>query len=329
MAMFKKFKDKPAGLLSHADLRTVKGKTIHWIFVFILFIFSLIAVVPALWVVMTAFKETQEIYTSASFFPQDMSWGKMVTRVTESWKLLRLGDTLLLTLFKAMGDVVLTRVFCGFSGYALSKIKPTGTKMIFTLVFCGFSGYALSKIKPTGTKLIFTLVVWTMMMPSQIRMVPNYITMLHFPFAYDWGGVNLLNTYWPLWLGYACNSYTIILFKNNFDALSTSYVEAAKIDGCNDAAIFFRIMIPLSVPIVMYVSIGALQGAWADYFGPLIYLTENYTLPLKLFKMSSATDVKMNTYFMGLIFGTIPSLIIFLLFQRHILGGITVGGVKG
>ena len=272
---------------------------------FILFIFSLIAVVPALWVVMTAFKETQEIYTSVSFFPKDMSWGKMFTRVTESGKLLRLGDTLLLTLFKSLSDLV------------------------FTLVFCGFSGYALSKIRPTGTKLIFTLVVWTMMMPSQIRMVPNYITMLHFPFAYDWGGVNLLNTYWPLWLGYACNSYTIILFKNNFDALSTSYVEAAKIDGCNDAAIFFRIMIPLSVPIVMYVSIGALQGAWSDYFGPLIYLTENYTLQLKLFKMSSATNVKMNTYFMGLIFGTIPSLIIFLLFQRHILGGITVGGVKG
>jgi multiple sugar transport system permease protein len=305
MAMFKKFKDKPAGLLSHADLRTFKGKTIHWIFVAILFVFALISVVPALWVVMTAFKDTQEIYTSASFFPKDMSWGKMIGRIIESWKLLRLGDTLLLTLFKSLGDLV------------------------FTLVFCGFSGYALSKIKPTGTKLIFTLVVWTMMMPSQIRMVPNYITMLHFPFAYDWGGVNLLNTYWPLWLGYACNSYTIILFKNNFDALSTSYVEAAKIDGCNDAAIFFRIMIPLSVPIVMYVSIGALQGAWADYFGPLIYLTENYTLPLKLFKMSSATDVKMNTYFMGLIFGTIPSLIIFLLFQRHILGGITVGGVKG
>lgn len=305
MVMFKKFRDKPAGLLSHADLRTVKGKTVHWLFVAILFIVSLFTVIPALWVLMTAFKDTQEIYTSASFFPQDMSFGKMIGRITESWELLRLGDTLLLTLFKSLGDLA------------------------FTLVFCGFSGYALSKIKPTGTKVIFTLVVWTMMMPSQVRMVPNYITMLHFPFAYDWGGINLLNTYWPLWLGYACNSYTIILFKNNFDALSTSYVEAAKIDGCSDVAIFFKIMIPLSVPIVMYVSIGALQGAWSDYFNPLIYLTENYTLPLKLFKMSSATDVKMNTYFMGLIFGTIPSLIIFLLFQRHILGGITVGGVKG
>jgi len=305
MTIFKKFKDKPAGILSHADLRTFKGKTIHWIFVAILFVFVLIAVVPTIWVVMTAFKDTQEIYTSSSFFPKDMSLGKMIDRITESWEILRLGETLLLTLFKSLGDLA------------------------FTLVFCGFSGYALSKIKPTGTKLIFTLVVWTMMMPSQIRMVPNYITMLHFPFAYDWGGVNLLNTYWPLWLGQACSSYTIILFKNGFDALSTSYVEAAKIDGCSDMGIFFRIMIPLSIPIVMYVSIGALQAAWSDYFGPLIYLTENYTLPLKLFKMSSATNVKMNTYFMGLIFGTIPSLIIFLLFQRHILGGINVGGVKG
>lgn len=305
MAMFKKFNDKPAGVISHADLRTHKGKTVHWIFVFILFIFSLFAVVPTLWVVMTAFKDTQEIYTSSNFFPKEMSFGKMIFRITESWELLNLGETLLLTLFKSLGDLV------------------------FTLVFCGFSGYALSKIKPIGTKVIFAVIVWTMMMPSQIRMVPNYMTMLHFPFAYDWGGVNLLNTYWPLWLGHACQSYTIILFKNGFDALSTSYVEAAKIDGCSDLGIFFRIMLPLSIPTVMYVSIGSLQQAWTDYFGPLIYLTENYTLPLKLFKMSSSPEIKMNTYFMGLIFGTIPSLIIFLLFQRHILGGINVGGVKG
>ncbi|MBR5155429.1 MAG: carbohydrate ABC transporter permease [Clostridia bacterium] len=303
--MFKKFKDKPAGLLSHSDLRTVKGQTVHWIFVAILFVFSLIAIVPTIWVVMTAFKDTQEIYSGFTFFPQDMSWNRIVTRISESWAILRLGGTIVDTLFKSIGDVA------------------------FTLVFCGFAGYALSKLKPIGHKVVFTLVVWTMMMPTQIRMVPNYMTMLHFPFAYDWGGVNLLNTYWPLWLNQACASYTIILFKNNFDALSTSYVEAARIDGCSDAGIFFRIMLPLSVPIVMYVSIGALQVAWADYFNPLIYLTDNITLPLKLLRMKNDPTVRMNTYFMGLIFGTIPPLIIFLICQRHILGGITVGGVKG
>ncbi len=303
--MFKKFKDKPAGIISHSDLRTFKGKTVHWVFVAILFVFSLIAVVPALWVVLTAFKDTQEIYSGFSFFPQDMSWNRIVTRVSESWELLRLWNTIINTLFKSLGDIT------------------------FTLVFCGFAGYALSKLKPAGHRVIFTLVVWTMMMPSQIRMVPNYMTMLHFPFAYDWGGVNLLNTYWPLWLGHACASYTIVLFKNNFDALSTSYVEAARIDGCSNAGVFFRIMLPLSVPIVMYVSISSLQVAWTDYFGPLIYLTDNITLPLKLFRMKNDTTIKMNTYFMGLIFGTIPPLIIFLVCQKYILGGITVGGVKG
>ena len=305
MVIFKKFKDKPAGILSHADLKTFKGKTIHWLFVTILFVVALFSVIPALWVVMVAFKDTQEIYTSTSFFPKDMSFGNMIGRITESWEILKLGDTILLTLLKSFGDLV------------------------FTFVFCGFAGYALSKIKPKGTKLIFMLIVWTMMMPSQIRMLPEYMTMLHFPFAYDWGGVNLLNTYWPLWLAHGVNTFIIILFKNNFDSVPTAVVEAAKIDGCSNLGIFFKIMMPLSVPIVMYVSITVLQGAWTEYFGPLIYLTDNYTLPLKIFKMSEASNVKMNTYFMGLLFSSIPSLIIFLTFRRHILGGINVGAVKG
>lgn len=305
MAMFKKFTDKPTGLLSHSDLKTFKGQTIHWIFVAILFVVVLISVIPALWVVMVAFKDTQEIYTSTNFFPKDMSFGKMIGRITESWEILNLGDTILLTLFKSLGDLAIT------------------------LVFCGFSGYALSKLKPKGTKLIFMLIVWTMMMPSQIRMLPDYMTMLHFPFAYDWGGINLLNTYWPLWLAHAVNSYIIILFKNGFDSISPSIVEAAKIDGCSNLGIFFKIMLPLSGSVVMYISIITLQGAWTEYFGPLVYLTDNYTLPLKIFKMSTAPNVKMNTYFMGLVFSSIPSFIVFLIFQKRILGGINVGAVKG
>ena len=90
-----------------------------------------------------------------------------------------------------------------------------------------------------GTKIIFVLVVWTMMMPGQIRMVPNYISYLHFPFAFDWGmGVSLLDTFWPMWLGAGADTFAVLLFKNAFDALSNSYVEAAKIDGCSDFGIF-------------------------------------------------------------------------------------------
>ena len=176
---------------------------------------------------------------------------------------------------------------------------------------------------------MFVLVVWTMMMPSQIRMVPNYISMLHFPFAYDIGGVNLLNTFWPLWLPPAANAFNIVLFKNAFDSLSNTYVEAAKLDGCTNFGVFFKIMLPLSMPIIIYVSIGALSGAWSDFFGPLLYLTGIPTTPLRVYNLQSDTSVQMNTKFMGLVLSSIPPFLIFLVFQKHILGGINIGGVKG
>lgn len=301
----KRFREKTAGALAYSDFKTFKGQLVHWIFVLVLLLFCVITIVPSVWVLMTAFKGTQEIYNSFSFFPKDMSYASFTQRISESWMQLQLGETVLNTFFKSIGD------------------------WIFTLLFCGFAGFALSKLKPKGYKLVFLLIVWTMMMPAQIRMVPNYITMLHFPFAYDMGGVNLMNTYWPLWLPQAISSYTIILFKNNFDALPTSYVEAARLDGCSNFGVFFRIMVPLSKSIIMFVSINALSTAWNDYFGPLIYLTDNYTLPLKLYKLRSEPTIKMNTYFMGLIFGCVPTVLIFALFQKQIIGGINIGGVKG
>ena len=81
----------------------------------------------------------------------------------------------------------------------------------FRIVVCGFGGYVLSKLKPRGTKLIFIFVVWTMMMTGQIRLVPNYISYLHFPFAFDIGiGLNLLDTYWPMWLSAGADTLAVM-----------------------------------------------------------------------------------------------------------------------
>lgn len=300
-----RFSNKEAGIISNVDLKTFKGQLVHWIFVAVLIVFCVVSVIPTLWVVMTAFKDSKEIYVSRSFFPVNCSPSTAWSRISDAWVKLQLGDSIINTFVKSLGD------------------------WFFTIVFCGFAGYSLSKLKPKGTKLVFTLIVWTMLMPGQIRMVPNYITMLHFPFAFDIGGVNLLNTYWSLWIPNAANAFKIILFKNNFDALSNSFVEAAKIDGCSDFGVFFKIMLPLSMPILLFVSITTLEVAWADYFGPLIYLTDNITLPLKIYQMKTDVTIQMNTYFMGLMFACIPPAIIFLVMQKHIMGGITVGGVKG
>ena len=176
----------------------------------------------------------------------------MEARISESWTALQLGDAIINTIVMSLGSLV------------------------FRIVVCGFGGYVLSKLKPTGSKLLFALIVWTMMMPGQIRMVPNYISWLHFPFASDNGmGVNLLDTYWPMWLGAGADTFAVLLFKNAFDALSNSYVEAAKIDGCSNYGVFFKIMLPLATPVLIYESIGVLSAAWSDFFTPLLVLDKN------------------------------------------------------
>lgn len=304
----KKFENKQTGVLSSAELKTRKGRVVYWLFFGVLVIASVFALFPTIWTILTAFKETQEIYEKFTFFPSDMSPRHLLSRITESWKVLQLGESLINTVFLSLGNLV------------------------FSVVVCGFAGYVLSKLKPRGSRLIFVLVVWTMMMPGQMQMVPNYITMLHFPFAYDFGtGISLLDTYWPMWLGSAASAFNVVLFKNAFDGLSQSYTEAARIDGCSNFGIFFRIMFPLSMPIIIFVSIGALTGAWSDFFGPLLYLEQRVVTPLKLYRIQGDASVKieMSTRFMGYVFASIPPFLIFAVFQKHIMGGINVGGVKG
>ena len=301
----KRFDKKQTGVLSSSDLKGFRGQAIYWFFFSMLTLLVIISILPAIWTVLTAFKDAREIYESFSFFPKNMTWKSAVTKVSEAWSFLQLGKPFVNTIILSLGTLV------------------------FRVIISGFGGYALSKIKPKGTKLIFTLVVWTMMMPSQIRLVPNYMSYLHFPFAFDIGiGVNLLDTFWPMWLS-AADCFAVLLFKNAFDGISTSLVEASRLDGCSEYGTFFKIMLPLAMPVIMYEAIVTLTAVWSDFFGPLLILDKKSVIPLEVYRMQANPNAKMDTIFMGLIFASIPSLIIYICFYKRILGGVNVGGVKG
>lgn len=300
----RRFENKATGILSSSDLKSFKNKLIYWVLFAILVFFCIISLFPAIWTILTAFKDTQEIYNGFSLFPQDISPVKLWNRISESWNELQFGKSFISTVVLSLGNLV------------------------SVILVSGLGGYVLSKMKPKGSKFIFVLVVWTMMMPGQMRIVPNYITSLHFPFAFDVGGVSLLDTYWPMWLSAGANAFNVILFKNAFDALSDSYVEAAKLDGCNNFGIFFRIMLPLSMPIIIFVSIGTLSSAWSDFFGPLLYFEEKTVLPLSVYRLQFTASMKMNTKFMAYVFASIPPFLIFAIFQKRIMGGVNIGGVK-
>ena len=305
-----KFQEKTTGLLTNVDLKGARGKLLYWAIFAFLILCCFLTFLPAIWTVFTALKDTNEIYTSTSFFPKDLSWNVFIERVSDSWNQLKFGRSIINTIYFSV------------------------ISWAFKLGVCTFAGYTFSKLKPKGSTMVFALILWTMMMPSQMRTVPNYISFLSFPFASktEFGiGLNLLNTYWPMWLSGAVDAFAIMLFKNAFDSVSNSVIEAATIDGAGKLRIFFSIMLPLCVPIIIYESIGTLSGAWSNFFGPYLIIQDSskQLLPAKIFLMSNDGTVKQNTYLMGLIIAAMPPFIIFAFFNKYIMGGINVGGVKG
>ena len=88
-------------------------------------------------------------------------------------------------------------------------------------------------------------------------------------------------------------------------------------------------MFPLSTPIIIYQSIMVLSAAWADFFVPMLIFEKISVLPLKIYKLQGDASIQKNRFLMGLIFASIPSFVIFAFFQKHIIGGINVGAVKG
>lgn len=308
----KSFSEKQAGILNSADLKSAKGKAFYWIMFGILVLVCITTIVPTLWMILSAFKTSKEMYTSISFFPKNFTISGAATHLAEAWNKLKFGRSMINTMIVAAGNALVS------------------------IVICGMAGFVLSKKKVEGTKLVFVLTIWTMMLPSIIRTVPQYMSYISFPFVIDdkWNyplNINILDTYLPLWLGAAANSFNIILFMNNFDTVSPAIMEAAMIDGCSTFKIFYKIMLPIVLPVVVYVCIGAFNSAWSDYFTPYLTIsnTDLLTTPAKLFMKKSDTNITANVYITGLMFSCIPPAIFFCIFQKYIIGGIAVGGVKG
>ena len=159
-------------------------------------------------------------------------------------------------------------------------------ELVFCILSNGIAGYVISRLKPKGSALFFTIILWTMMLPSSISMVPLFMTFMDFPYLH----VDLLNSYIPMWLMAGANAFYVLLFKNFFDTIPMSYVEAARIDGCSDVGIFARIILPLSKPILMVVTIFSINGSWESFFWPYLVIREKQldTVAVQLFKMKNA-----------------------------------------
>lgn len=286
------------GVISNVEFKNFNARLVHGSFLIIMLLISAICIIPILWMFVSAFKDTKEfLQISPSFFPEKFELSKL-GRVWQDYNFIKLFRN---TIYMAAGDIV------------------------FTIVVNGLAGYVLSRLKPRGSRLIFMLIVWTMLLPNNVSQVPLFMTFTDFPLLH----VNLSNTYWAMWLSAGANCYYILLFKSFFDSLSISYFEAAKMDGCSNIKMFFKIVLPLSLPIIAVMVIFQFNTAWGSFFWPYLLIsdTEMVVLGQKLFSMKSNTPI--DEYMCAMIFVIIPPAVLFAICQKQIMGGINIGGVKG
>ncbi|MFK7692743.1 carbohydrate ABC transporter permease [Paenibacillus sp. HJGM_3] len=206
-------------------------------------------------------------------------------------------------------------------------VVGTAINMLITIM----TAYALSKQHLRGRGLFMILIIFTMMFSGGI--IPNYIIVKN---------LGMLNSLWSLIIPSAINTFNMIVLMNFFFTVPESLEESAKIDGCNDLGILFRIVIPLSMPAIATITLFYAVGRWNEYFNAVLYITEakKWTLQVflraMLFENQAAAQsggdspsllgepIKMATVMIS----TIPVLLIYPFFQKHFVKGVTLGGVK-
>lgn len=293
------FSNKDVGVLSIMDMRKTRNKVIYWGIFILLFALALICLLPPLWILISSFKTPQELMQiPATLLPVQFDFHKFA----EVWDVMDFGKYYLNTILLAAGCVV------------------------FSVVFNGITGYVVSCLKPRGSALIATLIIWTMLLPNTLSMVPLFKNMIDFPVL----GVNLTNTYWPMWFCAGANAFNILLFKDAFDSLPVSLVEAARLDGCGRLRVFSNIVLPLSKPIIAVVSIFTVNNAWGDFLLPYLVLTDpgKRTVMLQLYDAQTNFSFPLDQQLASIVFAIFPPIIIFFFFQKYIMGGATLGGVK-
>jgi multiple sugar transport system permease protein len=190
------------------------------------------------------------------------------------------------------------------------------------------AAYALSRLRPVLGKLIFGGMLASLMLPAAALLVPTYLTVTDLPIFH----VSLLNSPWGLWLPGAANAFNVYVLRRFFDQIPGDILDAAAIDGAGRLQTLLQVVLPLSRPVLAVVSIFSVVGMWKDFLWPLLVLQDpdKQTLSVALHRLStSTTQVPPTEMIAGLAIAAVPMIVLFLFFQRYILGGLSAGALKG
>jgi ABC-type glycerol-3-phosphate transport system permease component len=257
---------------------------------------SIFMLLPFIWMISTSFKLPEDVFG----FPPKL-W-------TERSTLL---NYIYLITEKNILRITWNTFFISFSATILS------------LFFCSLGGYGFAKYKFPGQMWLFSLLLASMVIPGAVMMVPSFVLMRQF----GW-----VNTFLPLIVPGAANAFGIFFMRQYISSINDELMDAARMDGAGEFGIYWRIIVPIISPGLVSLGLIFFMGAWNNYLGPLIYLKspELFTIPLAIASFGGAVGLtNYNAQMAMSVISIIPLLIIFLLFQRRFVEGITAGAVKG
>ena len=288
-------------LVSPLTLKRPGGRLLYWLIFGLLLLCTLVSIGPIYWMVTGAFKSSLELFRSPpTFWPLQPQWGNYI----DAWNILQFplyfGNTLIL----AAGAVLLQLVVSASAAFALSKLRPFASRVIQFAFFC------------------------TLMVPPVAYLIPQFVNISDLPLIH----VSLFNSWGGIWLPEAANAFNILLLKSFFDGIPGELTEAARLDGANAWQSFTRIILPLSRPVLAVVTIFTVIASWKDFLWPLLVLSDSNIQPLmvSLYHQSDIhSNLPFNYLIAGLVLTSIPPVLLFLVFQRQIIRGINLTGLKG
>ena len=189
------------------------------------------------------------------------------------------------------------------------------------------AAYALSKLRPMFGNVVLAMMLASLMLPASALLIPAYLTVVDVPIVH----LNLLNTPWALWLPAAANAFNIYVLKRFFDQIPDDLLDQAAIDGAGRLRILWSVVLPLSRPVLAVISIFAIIAMWKDFLWPLLVLQDpdKQSLSVALSRLSGTAFVAPTDLMAGLAIASVPMIVVFLVFQRQILAGLSAGGLKG
>jgi multiple sugar transport system permease protein len=256
---------------------------------------ALVFVMPLVQMVLASFKTDVEIrQVPPTFFPADPTVAGYVSLFQES-------------------DVL---------RWLLNSVVVASCAILAHLVLCSMAGYGFSRLRFAGRGVSFVLLVGTIMIPTQLLMIPTYIMFTK---------LGVVNTLPAVILPWLTSAFGVFLMRQFFLSLPRELEEAARLDGCSQFGVFWRVVLPLARPALATLAIFTLLGSWNDLIWPLIAINDDrwYTIQLGLANFQGQRRTQWSLLMSGNVVATMPMVVFFLVAQRQFVATMTFSGLKG